>query len=181
MKITIGSQVQDLVSKAGKEFKKFNVKKEDGSVINDVVAFSFYSKFPEVVANAVLEGVLKEGAEFQGKKSFSLVDGNLGPKPSSFAGGAKNMEAKAKNIEKAQERKEDGIMISSTARMATETTIALKWEGMTKEEFKVEWQKHREWFVNNWENINAAGLTSAGTKVPDFSEVDDINPDEIPF
>ena len=177
MKITIGSQVETKTSKAGKEYKKFNAKREDGQLFKDVVAFPFYSQFTNIVAGAVLDGIIKE-EDYNGSKSYKLQDGNLGPKPASF--GAANMAKKAETIAKAQDRKEDGIMISSTARMATDVVLAFKTESMNEEQFKIKWQLWRQWFINNWDNTKASGVTSAGTKVPDFSE-NDINPEDIPF
>ena len=35
--------------------------------------------------------------------------------------------------------------------------------------------------IDHLSGKNRLDLTSAGTKIPDFSEVDDINPDNIPF
>jgi len=179
MKITIGVQVDVMTSKAGKEYKKFNVRKEDGTIVNGVVAFPFYSLYASIVSGAVLEGIIKE-EEYNGGKSYKLADGNLGPKPASFGGGAKNMELKAKNIEKAQDRKEDGIMISSTARMATEMVLALKGTVDGPEnvaEFKEAWLEWRKWFVQNWENTNGVPKV-AGT---DITYPTSPAPEDIPF
>ncbi len=154
MKLIIGSQVQELVGKtSGKPFKKFSVKDEMGVVTEGVVAFPTFSQFNMIVAGGTVEALLKEGAEFQGRKSFSLADGNLGPRPNSF-GGIKTMEIKAKQIEKAQDNKAEGIMISSTARMATDTVIALLVqipERTGPEEFKKMWIEWRKWFMDNWD------------------------------
>lgn len=175
MKFTIG-QLQTIVSKSGKEFKKFNVKDEQGNITNDVVAFGYFSKYPELATGVTVEAILKKGEPYNGKDSYSLVD-VITSRPS-FFGGPKASEAKAQNIAKAQERKEEGVMISSTARMATEIALAFKLDGDTPEDFKTSWQKWREWAVKNWENTNAKDLTSIGKPVP-FN--DDINPEDIPF
>ncbi len=181
MKITIGQNVESKTSAAGKEYKKFGCKREDGQIFQNVVAFPFYTQFTNIVSGAVLEGIIKE-EDYNGQKSYKLQDGNLGPKPNSFGGGAANMAKKAETIAKAQDRKEEGVMVSSTARMATEAALAFKTDTTSPEQFKVSWQIWREWFVKNWDNTNAVGVTSAGTKVPDFSEVsNDINPEDIPF
>lgn len=168
--------MQELTAKSsGKPFKKFNVRDEKGIVTNDVVAFPFFTQYQSIAASATVEAVLKE-SEFNGRKSFSLVDGNLGPKPSSFNGGAKNMEVKANNIAKAQDRKEDGIMISSTARMATEAVGAI-YASLTPEDYKKHWLEWRKWFMENWESVGGPAKVS-GTDI-DYPR--DINPADIPF
>lgn len=182
MKYIIGSNVEEIVARSsGKPFKKFNVKDEHGVIFNDVVAFPFFSNYGLIVANATVEGVVRE-EEYNGRKSVKMVDGTLGPKPASMGGfGVKNMEVKAQGIAKAQERKEDGIMISSTARMATEAAIATMEGGTTPlsaEEFKVSWLGWRKWFVENWENVNGP-LKISGTDIN--YPTDDIKPEDIPF
>ena len=73
------------------------------------------------------------------------------------------MEKKAMNIERSQDRKEDGIKISATARDATLIMVAL----MTKEDFDYQekWLEVREWLWNNWE----------------YTESPLDNPENIPF
>lgn len=198
MKIQIGSQVQELTSQAGNKYKKFNIKDEKGVVTNDVVAFPYYSHYAEIVSGAVVEAVVKE-KDYNGRISYSLVDGNLGPKPASF--GAKAQEVKAKTIEKAQERKdesiksaqerkESAIAISSTARDAT-LIVTTFYKDLNYEEIKDKWLQWRRWLLNNFENTTGKDLSSMGDPVPtferpvdeldEFTKVEGINPEDIPF
>ena len=180
MKYIIGSEVQEPESKkTGKRFKKFSVKDEKGVVTREVAAFSFFSGYNDIKPGATVEAVLKEG-EFNGQKSYSLVDGNLGPKPSGFAKEA--VADKAKNIEKAQDRKEEGIMISSTMRMAVDLSVAqIEAKGLTPsiEEMKKQILLWRKWLMNNWDPQEKEELTSHGDPVPDFKV--EIDASEIPF
>lgn len=198
MKIQIGSHVQELTSQAGKQYKKFNIKDEKGVVINDVVAFPFFSHYSEIVSGAVVEAVVKE-KDYNGRTSYSLVDGNLGPKPASF--GAKAQEVKIEAIKKAQdrtnesvksaqERRESAIAISSTARDAT-LIVTTFYKDLNYEEIKDKWLQWRRWLLNNFDNTTGKDLTSIGDPVPtferpvdefsEFAKVDDINPNDIPF
>jgi hypothetical protein len=133
-----------------------------------------------------VEGLIKE-EEYNGRKSCKLIDGNLGAKPAGMGGGAKAaVEAKAKSIEKSQERKEEGIMMSSSIRMATDVMVAyLAKETIKGPELKSAILSWRKWFIDNWDNISGAEIKSQyeqtyGQKYPEAG-VDEINPDEIPF
>lgn len=172
-KIQIGTQVQEITSKAGKPYKKFNVKDEKGVVTNDVVAFPFYSQYGAIVGGALIEGIITE-KEYNGSKSYSINDGNLGSKPSGF--GAQAMKAKAEGIERAQVRKESGIEISATARDAT-LIVTSFYQDLSPEEIKQKWLFWRKWLLANWNNPEGTDLTSSGDPVPDFT----INPESIPF
>lgn len=149
MKFIIGSQVQELTSAQGNKYKKFNVKKEDGVVLNNVVAFARFSQYNGIVGGATIEAILKE-KEYNGQTSYTIDD----EMKSQGYGGAKASEAKAKNVEKAQERKEEGIMISSTARMATDTVIAIMGHDLLEsQDFKDSWREWRKWYVEQWDNV----------------------------
>lgn len=164
-KYQIGKEVKDLVGKAsGKGFKKFNVKDEKGVVTSDVIAFGNYSQYAQITPGATVEAVLSEG-EYNGKKDYKLVDGNLGAKPAGFGGGmAKTMEKKAEYIEKAQGRKADSIQEAATARDATLILTSYFKNGvelpaevddrvMKAHEVKVMnmWRRIRAWLMDNWE------------------------------
>lgn len=122
-------------------------------------------------------------------------------------GGAKAAEAKGKMVEKAMDRKEQGIarfqdekeraiMISSTASQATEILVALYSKGdMNNQSWNQKWLETRYWLVKNWTNIeqpkikgtdmdypqSPAGQPNfAPNEIDDFS-VEGINPDDIPF
>ncbi len=172
-KYLIGKDVKDLMGKSsGKPFKKFNVKDEKGVVTSDVIAFGNFSQYAAIQPGATVEAVLSEG-EYNGKKDYKLVDGNLGAKPSGFGGGmAKTMEMKSAGIQKAQERKEDGIMISSTARDATQILTAFYPEvGEIADPVAREtrimnlWRKFRRLLIENWEPRDTV---SDGALAPDF-------------
>jgi hypothetical protein len=195
-KYTIGSTVNDAISSKGNKYKKFNVRDEAGTIFNDACSFESMSQYSKIVPGAVIEGYLKE-KDWQGKKSYTLEDGNLGPKPMGFGGGAKAMEAKAKGIEQAQERKdvsikgaqdrkESAIEISATARDAT-LIVTHFYPTLTTEEIKVKWLHWRRWLLTNWDNTTGVDLTSHGDPVPDFEqpkriiEDNDIKPEDIPF
>ncbi len=172
MKYTIGNEVKELTSKAGNKFKKFNIRGEDKVVTTEVVAFTSFSKYADIVASAEIEGLLTS-KDYNGKTSFTLGD----DRPTGGGGGAaKAVEAKSKSIEKAQDRKEEGIMISSTASGATAILVAL----LSKEgtpDWRAKWIEIRHWLVKNWENTEA--LKVANTDIP--YPTPDIDVDSIPF
>lgn len=161
-KYLIGKEVKEIVSKAGKPFKKFNIKDEKGIVTNDVVAFSFFSQYAAIIAGATIDCVL-DTREYNGQPSNKLVDGNLGPKLSGF-GIVKNMEKKDEMIQKAQVRKADSIQEAATARDATliltsyfrngvELPAEIDDRVMKSHEVKVMnmWRRIRAWLMDNWE------------------------------
>lgn len=81
------------------------------------------------------------------------------PKPQKetkgFGGAAKAMETKAKNIEKSMDRKEEGIMTSSTMRDAVliVTTIIRNDVILCKDEPQIKKmiEDWRQWLLDNWE------------------------------
>ncbi len=178
-KYQIGKEVKELTGKSsGKPFKKFNVKDEKGVVTSEVIAFGNYSKYNDIIAGATVEAVLSEG-EYNGRKDYKLVDGNLGAKPAGFGGGmAKTMEKKAEYIEKAQGRKADAIQIAATARDASlilssyfrngvELPTEFDDDLLQKHEVKVMnmWRRIRTWLLDNWEPKETL---SDGSVMPDF-------------
>ena len=169
MKYQITSPVQSLTSAKGNNYKKFSVKDEKGVVTQDICAFTSYGAFGGLTEGATVEGLISE-KEYNGRKSYSLVDGNLGAKPQGFGGGfgAGAMKAKTESITKAMDRKEDSIMISSTARDAT---LILSTFFKETQDYQTKWLQIRAWLVTQWENTTAKGINSSGTPVPfdDFS------------
>ncbi len=178
-KYLIGQNVEEKTSKAGKPYKKFNVKDEKGVVTSDVVAFNFFSAYAQIVSGASIEAVLSE-SDYNGQKNYKLVDGNLGAKPWSNGGGmAKSMEKKSEMIEKAQDRKGDDTKIASTARDATLILTSYFKNGvelpaefddtmLQKHEVKIMnmWRRIREWLLKNWE---PQSTLSDGSLMPDFT------------
>lgn len=194
-KYLIGQAVQVKTSSKGNTYKVFNLKAPDGKITNNVAAFTSFPDYEKIVANAFIDGELKE-KDYNGSKSYTL-EGQQQPKQGFGGGGAakaveiktraieKAQDNKFKSIEKAQENKEYGVMISSTARMATDTTLSqFANEEFDAEQFKMRWLEWRKWFIRNWENDgDAPGITSAGEHVA-FSkeaEVEDIRVEDIPF
>ena len=185
MKFKIENEVKVLKSSKGNEYKKFNVRDEKGVVTEDVVAFAFFTGYNAISVGAVVEAVLQD-KEFNGRKSYSLVDGNLGAKPWANKSGEKTQaiaqaqEKKSEMITKAQDSKEESIKISSTARDAT-LIVTSQYKDLTEQDIKVKWLMWRKWLLNNWEPNNQ--LTSHGDPVPTFEqpEKDIINADDIPF
>lgn len=178
-KYQIGKEVKDIVSKAGKPFKKFNVKDEKGVITNDVVAFPFFSLYSSIISGGTVEAVLSD-SDYNGQKSYKLIDGNLGAKPQGFGGGmAKTMEKKAEYIEKAQGRKADSIQEAATARDATLILTSYFRNGvelptefddllLQRHEVKVMnmWRRIRSWLMKNWE---VQDTLSDGSLMPDFT------------
>ena len=116
--------VESKTSTKGTNYKKVSLIAE-GREYPEVAVFSFFPKYNEVVAGATVEGVI-QAKEYNGKQSYSLVSGNLGnnPYPRQSSSIASAVKEKAQNIEKAQERKSDAIMTSSTMRDAVQIAIA---------------------------------------------------------
>jgi hypothetical protein len=171
-KYTIG-KVED----TGK-FKKINVKDEAGVITERVSAWPDYSQYEKIATGAVVEGVL-----FVNGKYTNLKDGNLGPRPASFGGGAKNMEVKAQNISKAMDRKESGIEISATARDAT-LVLTTFYKDLTDEQIKSKWLYWRRWFLNNFNNTTTSDMSRGQDLVPPFNRTEEeegIDLSQIPF
>jgi len=108
--------------------------------------FGFHSLY-----SFIEEGLeLKPDQLYQEGKFWNLKDPN---KEVSAGKGtfAKAQTYKTESITKAMDRKEHGIMLSSTARMATEMVVALN-DGLSESEAKEKWQEWRSWFIQEWTN-----------------------------
>lgn len=185
-KFIVGNNVQDKVSKAGKPYKVFAVKDEGGVVTQDVVAFTFFSKYSEIAPGGQIEGILGE-SDYQGKKSYSMKDGNLGPRPAGIPYVNRNaavgaaMAQKEASIGKFQDNKEHSILVSGTARDATIILNALMQQGRIKlegDEYKAQWIKIRYWLVAQWNNIEQPKVGAV-----DYPQagIDDFGADEVAF
>jgi hypothetical protein len=109
-------------SSKGNAYKKVSL--NDGRDLNNVAVFPSFSQYEKVTAGSVVEGVVKE-KEYNGSKSYSLEDGNLGKKPSGVGNMSKLMEKKAENIREAQERKEDSIAFFNATNSAVSIVLGL--------------------------------------------------------
>lgn len=165
-----------------KQYKKFSVQPEGGTVVTQgVVAFPSVGIYNLIEDGATVKAELVEKNDPKYGLSYSLKDeagmgGSYGGTKNSFSRNGEAIlaatERKEKSIQSTLDRKEDSFMISGTARDATLILTALIAKATTVIDWKTEWLKIRAWLVNNYHNVDSAGLTSAGTKVPDFSEVD---------
>ena len=177
----IGKEVKSLTTKTGKPFKKFNVKDEKGVVTTDVTAWSDFKQFDAIVAGASLSNVFLKEGEYNGNKNYTLKDDIFGNKPEGIRKyGKPNMEAvmqkKDESISKSQDRKEDGIKISSTARDATliittffkaEIDALNAPESSKFNEIMKKWRMARTLLLDNWEPKQSL---SDGSLMPDFGE-----------
>ena len=121
MKLTI-DWCEEKVSSKGTKYKKASVTPENGTRTDDVAVFDSYSQYGDIAPGRVVEGVLKE-KEYQGKKSYTLEDGNLGPKPDSLGGYKQKMinetmEKKNSSIREFQGNKEESIRLAGCQRDA---------------------------------------------------------------
>lgn len=123
---------------------------------------------------------LKEGGTVEGRfwksdagKSYLFAPNPVSAPKGGMTGGmgAKLVEQKSKNIEHAQDRKSESIMISSTAGQATQILVSImgKLEPTNDTEWKKEWLSIRYWLVQNWNNIESP-KTSDGSEMPNFGE-----------
>jgi hypothetical protein len=188
MKYKIGSEVKELTSAKGNQFKKLNVRDESGVVTEGVASFSGDSLYASLVSGAEVEGILVE-SDYNGKKSYTLK-GEL--KRPSFMGGAaasaqktqsitKAMDRKEESIQSFQHNKEEGIILSASARDATLMVTAFAKDSFDDEEIKEKWLMWRKWLLRNYKQVE--GLNSHGEHVP-FSKAsvdEDIDVNSIPF
>lgn len=178
----IGKEVKTLFTKAQKPFKKFNVKDEKGIVIEGVTAWSNLKCFESIVSGASVSNVIVQEGEYNGRKDYTMKDEIFGNMPAGLRQYAKPnmaavMQKKEESITKSQDRKEDGIKISSTARDATliVTTffkadieaIVDATESSKFSEIMKKWRMARSMLLENWEPKET---TSDGGMMPDFSE-----------
>lgn len=152
MKYTV-STLEKKTATSGKQYIKATVKDEQG-VAHNVTIFSTFPNFETITFDAVLDAEMQienDPKYGESKKLWPLKEN----KPAGMGGGmAKSMEKKAQNIEKAQDRKEEGIRVSSTFRDASLITASMVHAGLlrTEMDIKEEWRKWREWFWNNYDH-----------------------------
>ena len=120
---------------------------DDGRKVN---VFSFHSQYDKYEVGTLVEEteMVKDG------NYWNFKDDEAKPK----TGGSKSammtkvMSDKREGIALSQDRKEEGIKISSCNRMATEvlTSYAERYESLNEEERLEKWRYLRSWFYNNW-------------------------------
>lgn len=150
MKYTV-STLEKKTAGSGKQYIKATVKDEQG-VDHNVTIFSTFPNFDTITFDSVLDADMQIENDPKYGESKKLWP----PKENRPAGGgmAKTMAVKSQNIEKAQERKEEGIRVSSTFRDASLITASMVHAGIirTEMDIKEEWRKWREWFWNNYDH-----------------------------
>lgn len=113
----------------------------------EVAIFDKFPNFASLKAGDLVDGDLTR-KEYNGKESFTL---NEFKKPSSFTPKASGALAAAKEttkaVERAQDRKEDGIRMSATFRDATLLTVAwtAKQPDVSTSDIQLKWQEFRKW------------------------------------
>lgn len=122
---------------------------------HNVTIFSTFPNFETITFDSVLE------ADMQTENDPKYgVSKKLWPpkenKPAGMGGGmmGKVMAQKSEAIGKAQDRKEEGIRVSSTFRDASLITSSMVHGGLlrTEMDIKEEWRKWREWLWNNYDH-----------------------------
>lgn len=174
MKYTIGNKVETVTASTGTVYKSFDVKDEQGNITKYVKAFSFYAQYNDIGSGAVVEGEL-ENRPYKGKPSYSLVNAKGVAKPKAQPTPMSDISS---NVAKAQDRKDESIMISSTARDATAILIALLAKEGTPD-WRAKWLDIRYWLVKNWENTHQ--LKIAGTDLDYPQEDVDFDTRDLPF
>jgi len=198
MLYTIG-KVTEQESKAGKMYKRVDVKDSSGVITRDVAVMGFVPFYAQVVTNAQVEGILKT-KDFNGKPSHTLEapyepkTGGGGKRVDTLEVAIKKNELYDKSNEKEQKMISTGVRVSSTFTAAWNTTIALfAGKEFTHDEFQKEFKMWRRYFVNNYDIEENPALTSHGTEVPwpedksssltnaSDDNLDSFNSEEIPF
>jgi len=116
--------------------------------------FNNHSMYGNMVVGSIVE---LNNLEFDGKY-LNLKDGDKKPSGGGKEGGMnRTMETKAKNIEHAQDKKEEAIKLASTARMATDMVVAFggsKLSNPEDEYLQGKWQEWRAYFYVNWNEVD---------------------------
>lgn len=150
MKYTI-NWLEEKTTSTGKKKYDLTLDSEDGKQTSGITMWDSFPEFATLKPGSVISGdiVTKQNGQYTNVTIFPPKV--VSPVKTGGFGGAKvAMQEKAKNIEKAQGRKEDSIQISSTARDATILTTA-ELNGKTEQEIKEIWLKWRNWLIANWD------------------------------
>lgn len=172
-------QIKSCVDKS-KDWKIVSIEGVDGVSASDV-SVNRVNKKNEIFPNfdLIQSGKTVEATLWMSPagKAYLFAPAPFKSQNSASSGGVKAAIAeKSKSIAIAQENKAEGIMLSSTIRMAVDIVVArgIAGEDIDTASIKAKILNWRKWLVDNWDNTIADGVTSAGTPMPDFG-------DEIPF
>lgn len=142
--------IERKTTSTGKEMAKLNLVSEEGELIQGVTIWSDFPNFKDFKLNDYIEGDYKDTGQWK----------NLyPPKPAPKAGGGfksaqveKLMDKKDESISKHTDRKEEGIMVSSTMRDSMQLALA-EIAGTpfpTDEEVEAIFVKWRAWYLQKW-------------------------------
>lgn len=150
MKYTV-TTLEKKVAGSGKPYIKATVK--DGmDEEHNVTIFSTFPNFETITFDTVLEAEMQT----ENDPKYGISKKLWPPKENRPAGGGMGrvMEKKAEAIGKAQDRKEEGIRVSSTFRDASMIVASMVHGGLlrTEMDIKEEWRKWREWLWNNYDH-----------------------------
>lgn len=137
-------------STAGTVYKRATVI-ENGNTIDNVAVFASFPQYSEVEPGRTVEGFIKI-KDYKGKPSYSLESGMKPASKDDFGrnkGIKEAQDRKELSIDKSQDRKEHGIKVSSTLRMAVDLSIAFPDQGDEGTEDQI--KKWREWLWGEWD------------------------------
>ncbi len=154
-------------SAKGTEYYRVTVTDAENKTTNDVAVFSSFTDYANIQAGRDVTGRLTS-KEYNGKQSYTLE--NELPQPGAFKRppGAitQAMDKKNQMIQTAQSNKEQGIMTSSTIRMAVDIALAELPQGSVNGNvhqvffdagvFKGRVKFWRDWLIAEWDNVTSA-------------------------
>lgn len=139
----IASEVKE--TSTGKTYKRATVQDTNGAS-HEVSVWSDFPDYAKVEAHNEVEGTIRENGKYK-----NLV----GDRPKTTKKGFDATVAvamKQEGIKRSQDRKEDSIKISGTARDATLITVALMQSGtVSAAMWKDKWLEVRDWLLENYD------------------------------
>lgn len=141
-------KAEERTAKSGSKYHIATLVNEQGNEYENTTIFS--SVPGDKTEGAMIEGTLAPN-DYNGKKGWKL-EAEKKPVTRSTAGIAIAQERKAGLIKEAQENKEYGIKVSSTARDATLILVAMMQKSpMESSQIKSTWLHIRSWLWANWD------------------------------
>lgn len=144
-------KVLELKTSKGDDYKKVDLQKTDGSIIEGVSAFKFkYPNQAELVEGAeITAGVVIDGNY---KNLVSGIEKPRNSQPSAFKQALveKSMERKEQSISKFQDNKEFNIMVASTMSGAVQLAIAEYGDKTVLDTLDQAVLKWRRFLLANW-------------------------------
>ncbi len=153
--------IQDISRKTtstGKDYAVLELKDEQGVHHDKVSVWSDFTGFDALNVDSSVEGEIKTNDKgyknlYASRPAYKATGGYGGGNRSEQM--AKTMEVKSEHIKSAQDNKERGIMISSTARDATLILVELmKKDGGVRENWQTEWRNIRYWLYAKFEETS---------------------------